>query len=90
MPMDAWRRFPQGRASAWIARSRRSCVLQNHLHHRPSRHWVDECSSGRWFTGWKDPLSPPLTPSPVQAPLTWLLSTGWKRHGLIDFTEGPA
>ena len=65
-------------------------VLQNHLHHRPSRHWVDECSSGRWFTGWKAPLPIPLTPSPVQAPLTWLLSTGWKRHGLIDFTEGPA
>jgi REP element-mobilizing transposase RayT len=65
-------------------------VLQNHLHHRPSRNRVDECSSARWFTGWKAPLPVPDTPSPVAAPLTWLLGTGWLRYGLIDFTEGPA
>jgi REP element-mobilizing transposase RayT len=65
-------------------------VLQNHLHHRPSRNQVDECSSARWFTGWKAPLPVPATPSPVALPLTWLLGTGWRRHGEIGFTEGPA
>ena len=65
-------------------------VLQNHRHHRPSRHWVDECSSGRWFNGWKATLPVPATPSPVAAPLTWLLGVGWRRHGLIALTEGPA
>ena len=65
-------------------------VLQNHLHHRPSRHLVDECSSARWFTGWKQPLPVPDTPPPTALPRTWLLRTGWLRHGKIHFTEGPA
>ena len=65
-------------------------VLQNHLHHTPSIYVVDECSSGRWFTGWAQPLPPPDTPSPVRDPTTWLLRIGWKRHGLIDFSEMPA
>ena len=65
-------------------------VLQNHLHHRPSRGLVDPCSSARWFTGWKQPLPVPTTPPPTAPPLTWLLRTGWLRHGRIHFTEGPA
>jgi REP element-mobilizing transposase RayT len=65
-------------------------VLLNHLHHRPDRRWVDPCSSGRWFTGWKTPVPVPSTPSPVADPLTWLLRTGWLRYGPIGFTEGPA
>ena len=66
-------------------------VLHNHRHHRPSRHWVDECSSGRWFTGWEAQLPAPATPTPVAQPLTWLLGVGWLRHGgPIGFTEGPA
>ena len=66
-------------------------VLHNHRHHRPSRHWVDECSSGRWFTGWESPLPVPATPTPVAQALTWLLGVGWLRHGgPIGFTEGPA
>ena len=65
-------------------------VLQNHLHHRPSRHLVDECSSARWFTGWKQPLPVPDTPPPTASPRTWLLRAGWLRHGRIELTEGPA
>ena len=65
-------------------------VLQNHLHHRPSRRLVDECSSARWFSGWKQPLPVPDTPPPTASPRTWLLRTGWLRHGRIHFTEGPA
>jgi putative transposase len=65
-------------------------VLQNHLHHRPSRWIVDACSSARWFTGWAEPLGPADTPSPVAAPTTWLARIGWRRHGPIRFDEGPA
>jgi hypothetical protein len=65
-------------------------VLQNHLHHQPSHRLVDENSSARWFSGWAHPLPPPDTPSPVLPPATWLLETGWKRHGLIHFHERPA
>lgn len=65
-------------------------VLQNHLHHRPSRYVVDECSSARCFSGWAEPLGPPDTPAPVAAPLTWLARAGWRRHGRIRLDEGPA
>ena len=65
-------------------------VLQNHLHHRPSRGLVDPCSSARWFDGWDQPLPVPDTPPPTAAPRTWLLNIGWLRHGKIHFTEGPA
>jgi len=64
-------------------------VLQNHLHHRPSRWIVDECSSARWFTGWAEPLGPPDMPSPVAEPTTWLARVGWRRHGRIRFEESP-
>ena len=65
-------------------------VLQNHRHHRRSRYVVDECSSGRWFNGWVEPLGPADTPAPVAEPGTWLARVGWRRHGRIRFDEGPA
>lgn len=65
-------------------------VLQNHLHHRPSRWIVDECSSARWFTGWAGRLPLADTPPPVAPAQTWLGRTGWRRHGPIRFDEGPA
>ena len=65
-------------------------VLQNHMHHRPSRDLSDPCSSARWFDGWARPLPVPDTPPPTASPRTWLLGVGWRRHGSIHFTEGPA
>jgi len=53
--------------------------------------WVDGCSSGPWFDGWKDrrPRPPPEEEAPVAAAGTWLLSTGWRRHGLIPVNAVP-
>jgi REP element-mobilizing transposase RayT len=51
---------------------------------------IDPCSSARWFGGWAEPLAPPGLQSPVVAPRTWLLSTGWKRAGLVARHERPA
>lgn len=53
--------------------------------------WVDPCSSGRTFDGWRDVQ---VGPSPdeepcVSAPRTWLLATGWRRRGLIRVDEVP-
>ena len=51
---------------------------------------VDPASSGRWFDGWKrgsvhrDP-----GPASVSPPHTWLLRTGWRRHGLLDPVDVP-
>ena len=55
---------------------------------------LDPCSSARWFTGWKHPPAPDPRRShdvaPVVPPRTWLLCTGWKRHGLIAVHETPS
>ncbi|MBW2275510.1 MAG: transposase [Deltaproteobacteria bacterium] len=51
---------------------------------------MDECSSGRWFEGWKRPLPASRAgPREVGLARTWLLSTGWRRHGLIDPAAVP-
>lgn len=51
---------------------------------------VDPFSSARWFDGWTTP-SPKkmLERSPVALARTWLLRTGWRRHGAIDPHEVP-
>jgi REP element-mobilizing transposase RayT len=55
------------------------------------RDWTDPCSSAGYFDGWKRPLQPPAGPGPpTEAPRTWLLEAGWRRHGLISFDEAPA
>jgi hypothetical protein len=56
---------------------------------------LDPASSARWFDGWKraapgasarsDP-SPPGELRAVARARTWLLTTGWRRHGLLDPT----
>ena len=54
---------------------------------------LDVCSSGAWFEGWRHPppgeRPPSLETEPTALPRTWLLSTGWRRHGLIDPSEVP-
>jgi REP element-mobilizing transposase RayT len=52
---------------------------------------VDPASTARWFTGWRAGFVPraPDEPCPVAAPHTWLLATGWRRHGLLDPAEIP-
>jgi REP element-mobilizing transposase RayT len=73
-------------------------VLQNRKKHahpasREPNASVDPLSSANWFDGFADPI--PIAPghlkSPaVMSPKTWLLRTGWRRHGLIRTSECPA
>ena len=62
----------------------------------------DPCSSGASFDGWRPgsatgPRAPPSGEatgcSPIDAAVvparTWLLRSGWRRHGLIDLAELP-
>jgi REP-associated tyrosine transposase len=68
-------------------------VLMNAKKHIPAAPSLDPCSSARSFTDWKTPpaLAPPsncLAPV-TQAPETWLLRAGWKKHGLIAPSERP-
>ncbi len=65
-------------------------VLQNWMKHGPGRgRGHDPCSSARWFDGWS--LRPPTSPDPpsVAAPRTWLVTLGWRRHGLLRGEERP-
>ncbi len=55
---------------------------------------LDPASSARWFDGWR-PRSMPADDTtisakrPVALARTWLLTTGWRRHGLLDPADVP-
>jgi hypothetical protein len=50
---------------------------------------ADPASSGRWFDGWTERPAPPADRPAVVQPQTWLLRSGWRRHGLIRGDEVP-
>ena len=78
-------------------------VLLNARHHaaergeKLSRYWVDPFSSAPWFDGWKEPIRNDaewLTrlrkrPRPTARARTWLLTTGWRKRGLLAFDDVP-
>jgi REP element-mobilizing transposase RayT len=85
-------------------RNARAYVLNNYRRHahQSGRHvahnWVDPCSSWPWFDGWRD-LPPERErtsvrdrdgPPPVAKPRGWMLTTGWRRRGLVSVNETPA
>ncbi len=60
------------------------------LHGAPPVARIDEASSAAWFDGWKRrPRAHDLGRVGVANARTWLLTTGWRRHGLIDVAEVP-
>ncbi|MCE9577247.1 MAG: transposase [Deltaproteobacteria bacterium] len=78
-------------------------VLHNARGHAAARSqrlaatWIDPCSSGPWFEDWRRAPAPPpwlrdlrRRPCPTAPARTWLLTTGWRRHGAIALDErGP-
>jgi REP element-mobilizing transposase RayT len=81
------------------ARHSLAYVLNNWRRHnedesceRAQRAMIDPYATGLSFDGWAAPrfaVPADFTPLPVSEPQTWLLSVGWKRHGLIDPHEVP-
>ena len=54
---------------------------------------IDLYSSAPWFDGWVEEITVrnlPASPPPVRAAKTWLLTQGWRRHGLLSVHELPA
>ena len=50
----------------------------------------DVYSSGPAFDGWRAAKNPAESRARLlPSPRTWLLSVGWKRHGLLDVLETP-
>jgi REP element-mobilizing transposase RayT len=76
-------------------------VLLNRKHHAAerqfSRAWIDPCSSAAWFGGWAQPVRADepwkrdllAMERPTARATVWLLTDGWKRHGLLRFDERP-
>jgi putative transposase len=94
------RYHPKSITSPLAARHARAYVLNNWRRHRQDRgvaSSVDRFSSGVSFDGWKETggvdylkaLPVDYEPLPVSRPQTWLLSVGWRRHGLISVREVP-
>lgn len=70
-------------------------VLNNARHHglvrgRVRDGWADPYSSAGVFDGWRTRVTRPAFEIPVSLGRTWLLTKGWRRHGLIEVTERPA
>jgi REP element-mobilizing transposase RayT len=53
--------------------------------------WIDDCSSGRFFDGWRGlRVRPPPDEQPtVAVARTWLASRGWRRCGLVPVDDVP-
>jgi REP element-mobilizing transposase RayT len=73
------------------ARNALAYVLGNYVHHREQREGpmpvglYDAYSSAPYFDGWGQPAKwVGFGPAPVTPAQTWLLSTGWRRHGLLS------
>lgn len=76
-------------------------VLLNARRHAPSATKslsarLDPASSARWFEGWRCRVSSAsehgaahLRRAPVARAKTWLLTVGWRRHGLLDPADVP-
>ena len=74
-------------------RSALAYVLLNHRGHlarigAPAPVGLDRFSSATTFDGWRGRASPD-PPHVTWPPSTWLLRTGWKRHGLVCLDELP-
>ena len=86
------------------ARRALSYILNNWRKHREDQDarltgWDYDWFSSAWsFPDWAELINEPFfhPPPPTYAPLlvrrptTWLLLTGWKRHGLISYREVPS
>ena len=54
---------------------------------------IDVFTSAPWFGGFRERFTVrglELVVRPVADPETWLLTTGWRRHGLLSVHELPA
>ena len=69
-------------------------TLQNARKHGAMKaHGLDEFSSAGDFDGWKERPAKKAAgsrPRLLERARTWLLSIGWRRHGLIELRERPA
>jgi hypothetical protein len=81
------------------ARNRIRYVLLNRKHHAAEKAfakcWIDPHSSTPWFDGWAGAVRTQVCAqlvaqsAPTARAKSWLLATGWRRHGPLAFDERP-
>jgi len=76
-------------ALAYVLLNARKHARQCHPTHAKVDSRIDPASSGRWFDGWSECMTAPVDDRVVARPRTWLLTTGWRLHGLIGPNEVP-
>jgi REP element-mobilizing transposase RayT len=68
---------------------------EDRSHARAQRALVDPYSTGIWFTGWTGmeyelfEIPRGYEPLPAANGVSWLLTIGWRQHGLVDPRERP-
>ena len=70
------------RALAYVFHNR-----DKHREYELDRDEIDIFSSGMWFDGWREKTVNEIgfqVPPPLARSRTWLLKTGWRRHGLLS------
>lgn len=81
-----------------LLNARRHSAVKARTAVRAIHELLDPASSARWFDGWKrEKLGtgraraprPHTDPPAVARARTWLLSVGWRRHGLLDPAAVP-
>jgi putative transposase len=61
--------------------------------HVSAPHPIDEFSSAPWFDGFRERFTVrglDVTIRPIAVAKTWLLTTGWRRHGLLELAPPTA
>ena len=79
------------RALAYVLLNARRHLAKRRRTARGAAPRLDPAGSARWFDGWRQETAAAEPPAPceIARPRTWLLRTGWRRHGLIDLAEVP-
>jgi REP element-mobilizing transposase RayT len=79
-------------ALAYVMNNERKHAARNRVLARVTQA-IDIYSSAPWFDGWKETITVrgiEAVVRPVAPSRTWLLSVGWRRHGLLSATEAAA
>jgi hypothetical protein len=68
------------------------CNARRHAAQRGDRYapgWLDPYSSARFFDGWRAGAAPTVPDDSITHPKSWLLTTGWRKRGLLAPDEVP-
>jgi REP element-mobilizing transposase RayT len=76
-------------ALAYVLLNARKHATARGIDLRKWRVAIDPASSGRWFAGWANTVGVGSDAPAVARPRSWLLRSGWRRHGPVRPDEIP-